>query len=91
MSRWQAFISVSGKLKHLGNFEDESVAALAYDKAARSHHGARAKPNFPDGDGPRPSDKNGSSAGGQKVGHAVAENKTWCPLPLFPHRSDQLH
>jgi hypothetical protein len=63
-----ARLNVKGKTLHLGCFEDEKAAATAYDQAARSHLGAKAKLNFPEKDGPRPTQKEGSSAGGQKVG-----------------------
>jgi hypothetical protein len=37
------------KQRHLGNFLNEVEAALAYDQAAREHHGDKAKLNFPEG------------------------------------------
>ena len=35
--KWQARITISGKLKHLGRFDNEIEAALAYDDAARKN------------------------------------------------------
>jgi hypothetical protein len=51
--KWRADISVDAgggksKKRYLGSFVDEKDAALAYDKAAREHHGDKAKLNFPD-------------------------------------------
>ena len=49
--KWQAFIRTDGKQKFLGLFEYEKEAALAYDRAARTHFGAFANPNFTGGSG----------------------------------------
>lgn len=37
----------TGRNRHLGRYDDESRAALAYDEAARRWHGAYARLNFP--------------------------------------------
>lgn len=44
-NRWHAAIEKNGKQYHIGNFEDEGAAALAYNKAARKMHGDRARLN----------------------------------------------
>lgn len=36
--RWQSYIGVNGKLKHIGYFDSETAAARAYDAAASKHH-----------------------------------------------------
>lgn len=46
--RWCSQIKMNGKSKHLGHFDSERDAALAYDDAARAMHGAFALCNFPD-------------------------------------------
>ena len=45
--KWRAQISVDGKRKYLGIFENEVEAALAYDLAAIEHFGEFANLNFP--------------------------------------------
>jgi len=47
IKKWHAYIRVDKKLLHIGYFQDEEVAAHAYDRAARQHFGEFAKPNFP--------------------------------------------
>ncbi len=44
--KWEAKITVSGKRHHLGRYISEIDAAQAYDRAAREHYGAFARPNF---------------------------------------------
>jgi len=46
-SRWAAKISVEGKKLYIGSFDTPIEAALAYDAAARKHHGSFAVLNFP--------------------------------------------
>lgn len=53
MDLWFARIGVNGRTIPLGYFDDEIDAALAYDNAARHHHGPFATLNFPDGPPPR--------------------------------------
>lgn len=43
---WRATIKAGGKALHLGLFNDEEGAALAYDHAARIHFGAFSRTNF---------------------------------------------
>jgi len=44
--KWKSAISVNNKTIHLGLFEDEVAAALAYDRAADNFHGDFARLNF---------------------------------------------
>lgn len=44
--KWRAEITIDGKPKHLGYFEEEEVAAQAYDNAARKSQGEWARLNF---------------------------------------------
>lgn len=46
--RWAAEITSNYKKYHLGVFDSEEDAALAYDKAARELHGEHAYQNFSD-------------------------------------------
>lgn len=46
--RWRAYIQVRKKLRQIGTFNDEELAAKAYDIAAREGFGEFARPNFPD-------------------------------------------
>jgi hypothetical protein len=48
-NKWQAHIQVDGKQIHLGLFEDDVLAARAYDSKARELFGNFAKCNFPQG------------------------------------------
>jgi hypothetical protein len=45
--KWAARVKVRGKKVFLGHYVDDEEAARAYDRAARCHHGPRAKLNFP--------------------------------------------
>ncbi len=45
--KWRVGIRVGGKTVHVGVFQDQVSAALAYDQAARKHHGKFALCNFP--------------------------------------------
>lgn len=44
-NRWRARITVGGETQHLGRFETEREAALAYNSAARELFGEFARPN----------------------------------------------
>lgn len=44
--QWRVQIRVDGRVKDVGWFKDEREAALAYDAAARKHHGPFARVNF---------------------------------------------
>jgi hypothetical protein len=46
-NKWEANIRYDSRLHYLGCFEDEEEAARAYDRAARTHKGEKAQPNFP--------------------------------------------
>ena len=43
--KWRSMIGVDGKVRHLGYFEIEDEAALAYNQAASQHHGEFARLN----------------------------------------------
>ena len=45
LGKWQSQIRINGKQKHLGVFEHEDDAALAYNSAAKKHFGEFAKLN----------------------------------------------
>ena len=47
--KWRARISLDGKLTHLGYFEDETEAAMAYNEAAVQHYGPLVYLNRLDG------------------------------------------
>lgn len=46
--RWYASIRIDGARTHLGVWPTAEDAARAYDRAARQHHGAFARYNFPE-------------------------------------------
>ncbi len=46
--KWAAYISSNRKRKHIGYFDSEIAAALAYDAAAKKYHGEFARLNFPE-------------------------------------------
>lgn len=45
---WRAKLSVNGKLQHVGLFDDEWEAAVAWDQAALLIRGTRTRLNFPE-------------------------------------------
>jgi hypothetical protein len=45
-SKWNAKISINGKIKHLGYFSNEEDAARARDEASKEHYGEFANLNF---------------------------------------------
>ena len=47
-NKWRVQIMINGQKKHIGYFDDEEDAAMAYDDAARKRFGEYAKLNFPD-------------------------------------------
>jgi hypothetical protein len=47
-TKWCAQIMIDGRRRHLGLFDYEIHAALAYDAAARKHFGSFSRPNFPE-------------------------------------------
>ena len=47
IAKWEASITVQGKPRYLGSFDDEIVAARAYDQTARGAFGEFANLNFP--------------------------------------------
>lgn len=49
--RYIARITVDGRKRHLGVFDDAEEAARAYDAAARQHFGEFARTNFPSDSG----------------------------------------
>jgi hypothetical protein len=46
--KWIACITTNGKTHHIGLFESEIEAAIAYNKAAKNTHGVFARPNVID-------------------------------------------
>jgi hypothetical protein len=45
--KWQSVLNVSGSHVHLGTFDSEESAAVAFDKAALMVRGDRARINYP--------------------------------------------
>jgi len=46
VGKWKAAISIQNKSMYLGTYECEECAAMAYDNAAKKHHGDFASLNF---------------------------------------------
>jgi hypothetical protein len=46
--RWRATVTIDGRQRYLGYFDDEVSAARAYDVAAKAAFGEFAHPNFPE-------------------------------------------
>jgi hypothetical protein len=46
--RWKSQISANGVHYHLGHYDSQEEAALAYDRAAQEHFGEWAALNFPE-------------------------------------------
>merc|ERR1712159_211980 len=44
--KWKSQIGYGGQTHYLGYHDSEVEAALAYDRAARAYHGAKARVNF---------------------------------------------
>jgi len=49
-NKWRTQISINGKQKHLGLFNNILLAAEAYDSAAQKYYGEFAYTNFKNGD-----------------------------------------
>jgi len=47
--KWVATIWYDGKSRHLGVYDSEIDAAMAYDAASEKHHGRFGRKNFPEG------------------------------------------
>lgn len=46
-NKWRAEIKYDGAIKHIGVFDNEKIAAIAYDRVAKIHFGKFARLNFP--------------------------------------------